>query len=243
MANQHMRCISQVQYPVSCSYSIANKLEGSHKIKSTVIQNGIDLDRFINCNFKSKNEARKALNLPQDKTMFLFIGALIDLKNPEFLVEAFKGANIEADAILVFLGTGDLYVKLKKLKYNNIFFVGRVENVPDYLYASDYFVSPSKSEGLPNVVLEALASGLKVLLSDIDPHKEIINKNDSVGEVFSLNNIDELVSLFSKYVTKKTQEVNTPSRELVERNFTSQIMSQKYQELYVDIYNNSQKVN
>ena len=60
---------------------------------------------------------------------------------------------------------------------------------------SDVFVSSSESEGLPNGVLEALASGIPVMLSNIPQHLEILEEVNNVGNTYSLGEIEELTRL------------------------------------------------
>src|SRR5690625_7535896 len=84
------------------------------------------------------------------------------------------------------LGGGELQSACKALagQTNNILIKGAVQNVAQYLQASDYFVSCSKAEGLPMAVIEALACGLPCLLSDISPHAEIFKLSDSPGSLY-----------------------------------------------------------
>src|SRR5690625_1499928 len=86
------------------------------------------------------------------------------------------------------LGGGELQSACKALagQTNNILIRGAVQNVTQYLQASDYFISCSKAEGLPMAVIEALACGLPCLLSDIRPHAEFFELSDSIGSLYAL---------------------------------------------------------
>src|SRR5256712_11840564 len=59
---------------------------------------------------------------------------------------------------------------------DRVHFTGEVtwDQVPTYLAAADIFVFPSKFEGMPNALLEAMAGALPVVVSDIPPHRELI---------------------------------------------------------------------
>lgn len=232
MAFQHIRTIKKSKVSVSCSYAISKKLSDRHRINSYVVQNGIDDTCFSQCDNKTKHQLRDKLGLPEDKKIFVFIGSLIELKNPLFLIKSFKEARISETATLVILGDGPLHEKCTDESDKSILVKGYVTNVIEYLRAADIFVSASKSEGLPNVVLEAMATGMPVILSDIDPHKEIIEKNIEAGQLFSIESIYNLSNILKQFVDSDLSSRSKASRQIVEDYFTSQIMSQHYQNLY-----------
>lgn len=183
IAKKHLKIISKIDYPVACSYTINNILKKEHKLSSAVIQNSANEELFeIN---KNKNELREKLNMDKEKIYFVSVGYLIKRKNPLFIVSAFNKVKSNKYKLLI-LGDGVLKKECEKYKNENIEFRGFVNNVNEYLMASDVFVSASKSEGLPTVVLEAMGSNLFLLLSDIPQHKEILTVEDKFGKIFSL---------------------------------------------------------
>jgi len=107
------------------------------------------------------------------KTLVLFAGRFVPRKGVEHLLQAWKEVTGDfPDARLVLLGDGPLFGVLEdmasRLEINNtVCFLGRVENVPDFLRASDVFMLPSLQEGLSNSLLEALASGLPTVATEI----------------------------------------------------------------------------
>src|SRR5699024_1851176 len=132
--------------------------------------------------------------------VWISTGHLTGLKDPISVIKKFKTAfENNNNHFLLFLGNGDLKAECLNLTrdMDNVLFTGRVSNVGDYLQASDYFVSASKSEGLPMAVVEAMACGLPVLLSDIDPHLELFNLNNKIGTFFKLGSDQELQNKFT----------------------------------------------
>ena len=87
---------------------------------------------------------------------------------------------------MLFLGDGNLRSQLidkaKKLNISdNIEFVGKVKNVNDYLFDSDCFILSSNSEGFPNAIVEAMATGLPVISTNcLSGPLEILNDNEEV---------------------------------------------------------------
>ena len=121
--------------------------------------------------------------MPLGKVIYVYSGGFIDRKNQREAITAFKAMKKDANAVLLLLGDGTNFEALKDefSKNTNILFRGKVSNVNEYLHASDVYLATSKSEGLPNGVLEAMACGLPVLLSDIPQHMEVLEADLSVA--------------------------------------------------------------
>jgi len=137
------------------------------KDKIISIPNGIDLKPF---DIKeSKDELRKKLNLPQG-ILAINIGRLTPFKNQKFLIKLAKEINNPNFYILI-IGDGEEYQNLKNLiekenLQNRVKLLGFIssDKIPYYLKASDIFLFPSLKEGFPVAVLEAIASGLPVII-------------------------------------------------------------------------------
>src|SRR5699024_156477 len=126
----------------------------------------------------------------------------------------------------------------KKIATNsNIIFLGNVNNVRDYLRYADYYISASKSEGLPNSVLEAASSNLEMILSDIPQHKEIFEEVEYKPFYFEANNYRELSKIITDSINNKQTGYIQLNNE-IKLHFSNEIMSNNYQEIYYKIINN-----
>jgi glycosyltransferase involved in cell wall biosynthesis len=167
--------ISPSQY-----YIYDSRFLAKYRDKIVVIPNGINIENF-DIQY-SKKECREKLGLPIDKNIILFVGSLIRYKRPDILVKAMRIVAKKApDVELVFVGDGnmksdlvELSTKLGTKKY--IKFAGFVKHdiTPLYYKASDILVLPSITEVFPLVLLEASASGLPMVVSDLNTFKCII---------------------------------------------------------------------
>lgn len=139
-----------------------------------VIKNGIFFDKYAFTLPKREN-FRKKFNLKNTDILLGHVGIFNYQKNQEFLINLMK--QLDEKYKLILIGEGALYrkflqtVKNEKLE-KRIITIGAVPNVSDYLAAMDIFVLPSRFEGQPFVIIEALASGLPCIISDKVP-KEI----------------------------------------------------------------------
>ena len=148
------------------------------------------------------------------------------------IIDALRKLNQDKITI-VFVGNGpeEEMLRQKAAGNNNIFFAGLTKTPIKYLQSADVLVSSSLAEGLPNTVLEALSCGLPCILSDIDPHKELIEGTEA-GVIFNRNSVDELCGRFiDSYqwdMRKKSQE----ARKIAVENFGVRSLAEKYERIY-----------
>lgn len=236
----HMQAVKQADKVLTCSQSLSNKYSKKYNLDFGFVLNGIDFSKYLKINDKSeKVNLRNRLNLPQDKTIFVYAARIIKRKNQVFLCEAFS--KLSEDKLLLLLGDGEDFQKLK-IKYgshNNIIFAGYKSNVHDYLCASDVYVSSSKSEGMPLGVIEALACGLPAVLSDIPQHREIIEKCEQIGLVYKSEDVNSCLDCINSI--SDNYEEYSEIREKAIKYFDARCMSKNYQQEYVSLANNSNK--
>lgn len=236
MAKAHLKFLSKIDAPFACSESISNMLLDNLGYKINYIRNGVDLERFNNLN---KADLRNKLGLDLNCKVFISVGHLSSRKDPVTIIKAFKKANLD-NSILLFLGDGnerdDCLNEIGSA--TNIKLIGKVSNVHEYLGASDCFISASHAEGLPNTVMEAMACSLPCILSDIPPHQEIQKLNSSSSLLFSTKSIDELTDSLIKLEKMNTIEMGKAARSIVEQHLNAKIMSDNYQEHYLELLEN-----
>ena len=117
---------------------------------------------------------------------------------------------------------------------HNIIFLGNVNNVQHYLKACDAYVTTSKSEGLPNGVLEAMATGLPVVMSDIDQHQEIYNVDKRIGFVYKQDDPQSLIHALES-IRNNTSQMSEAAYESAHNNFSAQKMGKQYQSIYLQL--------
>jgi glycosyltransferase involved in cell wall biosynthesis len=145
-----------------------------------VIPNGVNLKRFRPVRDEIERErCRRALGFAPDQRIVTFVGAVSPRKGTDLLLAAWvRIAERFPDAHLVVVGARKDLERpdLKSFAMNlgalarrsggleRVHFPWMVDNVEEYLQASDVFVFPSRREGMPNTVLEAMACGLPVVV-------------------------------------------------------------------------------
>jgi glycosyltransferase involved in cell wall biosynthesis len=145
------------------------------------IPNGVDLDRFPI--HRDPDAARIALGLPAGVPLIAFTGKIVPRKNVEdlyWLVNSMPELHLAIAGTDQEPGYGDSYHRSVRAAFPQalprVHLVGElpVERVPRFLEASDIFVFPSRLEGMPNSVLEAMAAGVPIIAADAPAHREIL---------------------------------------------------------------------
>ncbi|EJD6585288.1 glycosyltransferase, partial [Providencia rettgeri] len=193
------------------------------------IYNGVDPKKFTPYNSTSKLKFTNNNNLSISREKVLFCGHLSDLKDP--LIVANCSTHFP-QLDFIFLGSGPLEEKLNMIAENNtnIFIMGKVNNVNEFLSIADYFIMPSHTEGMPMALIEALLCNLPAICSDIPIFKEVSNLDQFNIELFEVKNNKDLIRAISSMIQKN--KIHTKNREIALNYFTSSIMYKKYLEIF-----------
>lgn len=144
--------------------------------KTRFIYDGLDIDRLNR--LEPKQALREKLGLSEQNFYITFVGSLVRRKGVEYLIRAFK--SIEAPHLrLIIIGEGPQRTALAEMAGDDprIEFLGYRKNGTEYIKASDIFVLPSLYEGLPNVIIEAMAVGTPVIATEVSGIPELIEED------------------------------------------------------------------
>lgn len=238
LAKLHLKALKSADKPVCCSESLSKIYKEKLGMSFDFIRNGVDVDHYTAATVEEKQKTREKMSLPADAFIFIYTGQFIERKNIPFLLEnCVKAFGDEPHAYFLLLGGGPELEPLKeKYKgYKRIDFRGNVSNVNEYLKACDVYVSTSKSEGLPNGVLEAMATGVPVVLSDIDQHKEIYEVDDGIGYLYKQGDGADLIEKLKLMYGEKATQAGQVAYDVAHKSFSAPKMSQQYQAVYKEI--------
>lgn len=222
----------------TCSESLSRMYKKRNNLYFDYIRNGVDVSRYKRVESEhEKYTTRNKLKIPQNRTTFIYTGQFIDRKDQEFLLDLFESNNELHKYLLILLGDGINLERLRN-KYNenmNVIFAGNVNNVEEYLKASDYYISCSRSEGLPTSVLEAMSCGLPVILSDIMQHKEILEINNDIGVLFRLGDKNDCTQKIFNMLSSDWEKASSAAYKCAHGELSASRMSKKYQEEYLKV--------
>jgi glycosyltransferase involved in cell wall biosynthesis len=219
--------LKKVTTVISLSEEMAQK---AHELSNTadktvVIRNGVDTDKFY---FLDPNECREKLSLAGDEKIILGVGALIHRKGFDLVIKGLeKIITTEglAKTKLYILGSegpeGDYRKELNQFigernLQDHVVFVGAVINseLITWYNAADVFCLPSRGEGSPNVLTEALACGTAAIATKVGNVEEIMMSEANLGEVIESDNVEQMIIALRKVLT------NSYNREQSAENFS-----------------------
>ncbi|MDR3133386.1 MAG: glycosyltransferase family 4 protein [Prevotellaceae bacterium] len=226
--------LKKIKHAVACSREVAAKLE-KKGVSTKVIYNAVDNVLFQIPSPEEKETRRRLLKIPANAgPVFIFVGVLSDRKQPTVAIKAFEKYQETCPmSMLLVLGEGPLLEECKRLaKGKRILFLGNVADTRPYLSASDYYIATSKTEGMPLSVLEGLALGLPVILSDIEPHREILSFNPRAGALAKTGSVAATCEAIRELIAKNKSTISEHARSIIDKKLNAKIMSQEYQQYY-----------
>ena len=134
------------------------------KTKIELTKLGINITKFSPT--QNKQQERQNLNLPIHKTILTYVGRFSKEKNLQLIANAMKHLDSKSFHLLL-VGDGDKEIKELFKTYENVTMTGFVNNVQDYLKASDIFIMPSRTETTSLATLEAMACAVPVLATKV----------------------------------------------------------------------------
>lgn len=147
------------------------------------IPNGVEIPPLAGVQ-RARKEVRRILGIGDSRFVALFVGRLSSEKRIDVLINAWREVTARIpDAVLLIVGAGggvrDVEQPLRTqaasaVQAGSVVFVGQLADPQAYYAAADVFVLPSESEGMSNALLEAMASGLPVVTTQIPANEEVV---------------------------------------------------------------------
>jgi glycosyltransferase involved in cell wall biosynthesis len=234
---------------IAISSVIADELR-SHGVEAERIQsipNSVDIERFSPVAADKKNRLRDSMAIPRDTRVGVYTGRLASTKGLPLLLRSWESVvERHPDALLLLVGTGGVglqncesdlrnYVSDHALE-RNVRFTGSVDNVHQYLQASDFFVFPTEREAFGISVIEALACGLPVVTTATGGIRDIVTdrKNALVVPV----NDEEALVLALEIVLQDgdiNESMARSGRRLATERYSERKVLQRYGKLVSDL--------
>lgn len=238
MAHLTAWALKRYDVTVACANDVAAKMV-THGVPARVIYNAIDDALFVPADSAERQSRRDQLGIPADADpVFIFVGVLSERKQPLVTIQAFLQFQAQnPSATLLVIGDGPEFESCLELTQGNrrVIYAGRVAETRPYLAASDAYIATSKAEGMPVSVVEALAMRLPVVLSDINPHREILGIDPEAGMLAGTGSVDETAAAMKQLMAQDLKNMGDHARIIIEQELSSRVMSRKYQHIYDEL--------
>lgn len=195
-----------------------------------VVYNGIDINYFYP-NYKLRES---------DKINILFVSRLIKRKGLQYVIPelGYLKDNVKKNIKFTVVGDGPYreYLEKQAEQYEVkeiIDFVGHKDKheILSYYQQGDLFILPSLKEGMPNVVLEAMACGMPVIMTPCEGSKELIQENGIITPIEEFKT--QIVNMCNDQENLKC--CGEVSIELINKNFVWDMIVKKYIDIYTNI--------
>lgn len=197
------------------------------------VYNGVDFNSFI-YHSSAREEIIKELTLKTDRKMILAVGRFNEQKNYPNLLKAvsYLKKQTTEDFLLLIAGDGELRTEIEALIVeldisDEVILLGRRNDVPTLMSACDVFVLSSDYEGLPTVLIEALACQAQVVSTDVSGVREIVG---TCGKIVPTKNPISLAEAI-KYRLQNSNK-NVSGQQHVKNKFDLDLISDKWLKIY-----------
>lgn len=234
-----------VSHYVTVSKDLQNYLTarvGISWARITQIYNGVDTDRYVPGEAKPSGIMPGEL-LGPDALVIGSVGRIQAVKDHATLIKAFHrllqlNPGWRPRLRLAIVGDGPLLDEIRQLALSldvmdRCWFPGAHEDVPSVLRLFDVFVLPSLNEGISNTILEAMASGLPLVVTGVGGNVELVDEGVT-GSFFSPGAVESLATLLQDYIANPAMRhaQGEAARRAALARFSLQSMVANYQGVY-----------
>lgn len=228
-------------------YKIAKRKKFNSKKIKKVYGVGVDTSEFTPQTIELKETLRNKYKIKSDDFIAIYVGELSYRKNQLFLLKSFETISKKySNAKLLLVGKGELkndfkeYINSKNLQ-ENVKLLGYRKDISNLMLLSDLVVSSSHQEGLPVNIMEAMSSGLPLLVSDSRGNRDLV-ENKRNGFVFNLNSYKEFIDYYtSLYINENLREkFGKESLKMVDK-YSLDIILNEMEIIYMEALNENKR--
>lgn len=208
--------------------------------KLKLIENGISLHHY-ETGFPRRRAARAALGLADTDFVFGMVSSLSIEKGHAYALRAL--AEIQRQGLhakLAIIGDGEELTNLQQLAddlgiTSSVIFAGRQQDIPLLLQAFTVFLMPSAMEGLPMALLEAMATGLPIIATEVGDIPKLVNSD--TGILVPVKNSSALkgAMITMMQLESSLEAMGAHARAVVVDQFSAERMANRYADVYKSI--------
>lgn len=254
LGRAHRAMLSRVDACVAISGDLVEEFRtgGIAPHRTHHIPNGVDTERFGPPTPAQRLACRDALGLPADRPVVIYVGVLDQRKNILWLARQWLQHDaFGTGALLVAVGPqarddrqGAIRGQLAQLAAENPqrFALRDFEaDICRWYHAADLLILPSEKEGLPNVVLEAMACGLPCVAARTSGSSELV-VDGLTGHTYAPGDVAGMGEAVRRCLGANAANLGGMARSLSERRFAIGVVAQQYEAIYMRLMRSPKRV-
>lgn len=250
----HKSMLRSIHACVAISQDLAKEFHagGLRPQKVHHLPNGVDTARFHDVAAPERAALRTRLGLPAQQPIALYVGVLDRRKNILWLAEQWVAHDaFGTGALLLAVGPqgrddpgGALHARLAELARNHprqLVLHDFHADVAPYYQCADLLVLPSVKEGLPNVVLEAMACGLPCVAARASGSRELVVEGET-GYTYTPDDVADLAAAMRRCLWEDGATLGAKARQLALRRYSIGVIADQYQAIYARLLKTETRV-
>ena len=215
--------------------------------KIHLIPNSVDTTRYFQIDAEQKKFLRNKLQIAQDAIVGIYTGRLVSYKGLPLLLKVWNDIRHKyKKALLILAGTGGLDIhncEAELLEYTkdnqldgHVVFTGVIQNVSDYLQASDIFIFPTENDAFPSSIVESMACGLPIITTPVGAIKAIVTDGET-GVIIQPSSFEQLYKALDVMFSDSAlaSRLGNAASQDVQHRYAAKIVGEKYQALFQNL--------
>lgn len=224
------------------AHAIAEELmaSGVPAEKIRVMWNGVDLSVFTG------EGALPSWQSPSNGTVLGYLGRFHPVKRVDLLLQAVLELHeSHRPSLLVLAGDGQEMPRIRKMVEADPWLkehcrlLGTIDDTASFLRGVDYLVLPSESEGLPNVVLEAMAMSKPVISTRVSDIPNLVGDTGLLVDAGNLKQLTEALRTMQTMSPESRQELGRLARERIEQHFSIEAAAKRFWDAHLELLRSS----
>lgn len=214
-----------------------------HKIR--LVPNGVDTERF-QPDAEVRQRARGELEIGESQFLWLAVGRFDPQKDYGTLLKVVAQVKDATDFLLAIAGDGPLRPQMEQLAQrlgiaDRVWFLGLRTDIPDLMNAADAFIMSSAWEGMPMVLLEAHATGLPIVATDVGGNHEVVlhGKSGFLVEPRSPEVLATCMEELMRLDAETRSSMGLTGRKHVEEHYSLEGIVEQWESLYLELLSKS----
>jgi len=223
------------------AHAVADRLvkDGVKRERIRVIPNGVDLEAFDPSKVLSN---RGALGVPKDAVVLGYLGRFASVKRLDILMSSLQLLDLaDRPDRVILAGDGPTMSSVREAVLRdpwleeNCVFLGTIDSTPEFLATIDYLVLPSESEGLPNVVLEAMAMQKPVVSTRVSDVPIILGDTGFIAEPSNADSLANAILSMQKLGPRGRADLGRKGRVRVESEYSMEVAANRFWAAHLDL--------